>query len=88
MMSDVTTRPVHTIRYGSVSAAVWANNSRVGYFFNTTFCRSYKEGDQWQETGSFEDRDLPALAKAALDAHSWIYSQKAKARSGDDSDEL
>lgn len=87
-MNDTTTRPVHAIRYGSVSAAVWANNSRAGYFFNTTFCRSYKEGDEWRETASFEDRDLPSLAKAALDAHSWIYAQKAKAIPGEGLDEL
>ena len=78
-MSENTARPVHRIRYGNVSAAVWANNSQAGYFYNTTFCRVYKEGNVWGESASFEDRDLPNLAKAAADAHSWIYHQKAKA---------
>ena len=70
-------QPVHKIRYGNVSAAVWANNSPAGYFFNTTFCRIYKDGaDEWGESTSFDDRDLPNLAKAAADCHSWIYQQK------------
>ena len=72
-------RPVHKIRYGNVSCAVWADNSSAGYFYNTTFCRVYKDADQWGESQSFEDRDLPHLMKAAADAHSWIYQQKAKA---------
>jgi hypothetical protein len=48
-------------------------------FYNTTFCRVYKDGSIWGESASFEDRDLPNLAKAAADAHSWIYQQKALA---------
>ena len=64
-MTENTMRPVYKIRYGNVSAAVWANNSQAGYFYNTTFCRVYKEADVWGESTSFEDRDLPNLAKAA-----------------------
>jgi hypothetical protein len=78
-MTNSTTRPVHRIRYGSVIAAIWANNSTVGYFYNTTFSRVYKDGENWAESFSFEDRDLPSLAKAAADAHTWIYQRKAEA---------
>lgn len=78
-MLENAARPLHRIRYGNVSAAVWANNSQAGYFYNTTFCRVYKDGNNWGESASFEDRDLPNLAKAAADAHTWIYQQKAKA---------
>ena len=72
-------QPVHAIRYGNVSVAVWANNSSVGYFFNTTFRRVFKQGDDWGESTSFDDRDLPNLEKAAADAHSWIQRQKQSA---------
>jgi hypothetical protein len=58
-------KPVHKIRYGSVIASIWADNSTSGYFYNTTFCKIYKNGDKWCDTFSFEDRDLPNLAKAA-----------------------
>ena len=77
-MSD-NNKPVYRLRYGNVVAAVWANNSQAGYFFNTTFTRIYKDGDQWGDSNSFEDRDLPNLAKAAADVHTWIYQQKANA---------
>ncbi len=74
-----TGRPVHAIRYGNVSVAVWANNSPAGYFYNTTFRRVYKQGDQWGESPSFDDRDLPNLAMAAADVHAWIQQQKQNA---------
>ena len=72
-------KPVHKIRYGNVSCAIWANNSQAGYFFDTTFRRVFKTGDEWGESHSFEDRDLPNLMKASADAHSWIYQQKSNA---------
>ena len=73
-------RPVHKIRYGAVTATIWANNSMAGYFYNTTFKRSYRKADEtWGESDSFDDRDLPALAKAANDAHTWIHAAKNRA---------
>jgi hypothetical protein len=78
-MATTSAKPVHRLRYGSVAAAIWANSSQAGYFYNTTFERVYKEGDRWAESFSFEDRDLPNLAKAAFDMHSWIQQKKANA---------
>ncbi len=81
-------RPVHTIRYGNVSAAIWIDNSQAGYFYHTTFTRSFRDGaGEWGDTTSFDDRDLPALSKAAADAHSWIYQQKADAVTTSGTDE-
>lgn len=78
-MSENNNKPVYRLRYGNVAAAVWTRNTSVGYFFDTTFKRVYKDGDQWGDSTSFEDRDLPNLAKAAADVHTWIYQQKANA---------
>ncbi len=83
-----TGRPVHAIRYGNVSVAVWANNSPAGYFYNTTFRRTYKSDDVWAEASSFDDRSLLNLAKAAQDAHSWIYERKAEASCVQESDSV
>ena len=75
-----TNKPVHRIRYGHVAATVWENRSLAGSFFNTTFRRAFKkQDDTWSETDSFDDRDLPALAKAAADAHSWIHAARLNA---------
>jgi hypothetical protein len=72
-------RPVFRLRYGNVVAAVWIDNTKAGCFYHATFKRVYKEGDRWGDSNSFEDRDLPNLAKAASDVHSWIFQQKAQA---------
>ena len=66
------TKPVHSIRYGSVQVAVWRNESANGPFYNVTMLRRYRDGETWRDTGSFGELDLPILAKAILDAHSAI----------------
>ncbi len=74
-------RPVHSFRYGNIECSIWSASSHAGDFFyhSTTFKRIFKSGDEWGESASFDDRDLPNLMKAAADAHSWIYRQKAEA---------
>lgn len=70
-------RPVHTIRYGHVKAAIWRNVVDVGNhsrpMYNVTFSRSYKDGDTWKDSASFGPDDLLIVAKAANDAHSHIH---------------
>ena len=68
-------RPVHSFRYGNVSAAIWKSGEG---FCRTTLVRVYRDGDTWGESLSFDDRDLPHVMKAAADAHSWIHKQKAE----------
>ena len=73
-------RPVHSFRYGNVDCSIWTANSHAGDISITrTFKRVFKIGDEWGESASFDDRDLPNLMKAAADAHSWIHQQKAQA---------
>jgi len=78
-MSDITTKPVHRIRYGNVSLSIFLHNSQSGYFYDTTALKVYKNGDVWNKSSTFDDRDLLNLSKAAADAFSWIYQQKANA---------
>lgn len=75
-------RPVHTIRYGTLRAAIWkrevdlGNNSRPMY--SVTFGRSYKDGTEWKDSSSFGPDDLLTLAKIADDAHSFIHQNRSK----------
>lgn len=74
-------RPVHTIRYGTIRAAIWRNVVDLGNasreLYNVTFSRSYKDSDdQWNDSSSFALDDLLVLAKAADEAHTWIMRQK------------
>ena len=73
-------KPANTARYGAIKCTIWRNDSRNGPFFSTVITRSYKDGEEWRESPSFGQEDLPTLAKAALDAHSWIREQMASER--------
>ena len=75
-------RPVQTIRYGSVRAAIWRNIVDNGNasrpLYCVTFSRSYKDGENaWKESASFGADDLLLLAKAADEAHTWIAKQRS-----------
>jgi len=78
----VANRPVHTIRYGAVRAAIWRNVVDNGNasrsMFNVTFSRSYKDGERWKDSASFGSDELLVLAKAANDAHTFISSQQRR----------
>jgi hypothetical protein len=68
-------KPVQTFRYRAVKCVIWRNEGRNGAFYNTVITRSYKDGEDWKDSPSFGQDDLPAVAKAALDAHSWVQEQ-------------
>jgi len=66
-------KPVHTISYGVIRISVWRN---PGDFYNLIPTRSYMKDEVWRDSNSFGEFDLPLLAKAVLDAHSWIQTHK------------
>ena len=69
--------PVHSITYGSIHVSVWRNVTAEGVvYFDLMPSRHYKAKTGWESTTTFRERDLPTLAKAVLDAHSWIQTQK------------
>lgn len=73
-------RPVHTVRFGNIKAAIWENQTQHGVMHNVSVSRSYRDDrNNWQESASFSADDLLALAKALDQAHSWIHQQRATA---------
>ena len=72
-------KPAHEIRLGTIRATIWRNEIENGVRFNTTFSRIYRDGDQWKATESFGRDDLLVVAKAADEAHSWIFAQAREA---------
>lgn len=66
-------QPVHEIRLGAVKATIWQNETSAGTRHNVTVSRLYKDGDEWKQTESFGRDDLPLLAKAVDQAHTWIF---------------
>lgn len=71
-------RPVHTVRIGNIKAAVWVNDTASGTMFNVTVSRSYKDGEDWKESGSFGFDDVLTLMKCLDMAHTWIYTNREK----------
>ena len=73
-------RPAHTVRYGSIKAAIWRNVVDIGNasrpMYNVTFSRSYRDGENnWRDTQSFGYDDLLLVAKIADVCHTWIADQ-------------
>ncbi|RIK66079.1 MAG: hypothetical protein DCC65_10670 [Planctomycetota bacterium] len=77
MAKNASNKPVHEIRYGSIKAVIWKNETANGVMHNVTVARIYKDGEDWKESNGFGRDDLLILAKALNDAHSWIHAQKA-----------
>jgi hypothetical protein len=80
-------RPVHTIRYGAIQAAVWRNIVDNGNasrpMYSVTFSRSYRDGNEkWKDSASFGVDDLLLVAKVADEVHSWIAHQKSADANG------
>ena len=70
-------QPVHHIRMGRIDGAIWQNHSENGIWYNVTFSRSYKDGnDEWKSADSFSGDDLLLVAKVADEAHSWIIQKQ------------
>ena len=72
--------PIHTVRFGSVKAAIWQNETSNGHMYNVTVSRTYRDGEQFKDSSSFGPDELLTLAKALDEAHSWIFEQRARDR--------
>jgi hypothetical protein len=67
--------PAHEIRVNGVRATIWKNDTDKGPRFNTTFERSYKDGEEWKTSSAFGQQDLLLLAHIATEAFRWIAEQ-------------
>ena len=74
--NDGSNRPVHTVRYQNIKAAIWRNQTANGVMYNVTLTRSYKDGEEWKDTQSFGFDDLLVVAKATTDAYEWIANHR------------
>ena len=71
-------RPVQRFRHRNLEAAIWRNQTAKGPMYSVTVVRSYKEGEVWRESHSFDYDDLMNVAKLLYDAHSWISAERAR----------
>jgi hypothetical protein len=68
-------RPIHEVRFGSIKAAIWRNETDLGPRYGITFERLYRSDQGWSSTTSFGRDDLLLLAKVANEVHSFIHQQ-------------
>jgi len=74
------TKPAFEAKAGLVRATVWPNETKDGVRYNTTFSRRYKDGETWKSTGSFGERDLMDVVRAAVEAEAWVRSQTTETK--------
>ena len=60
--------PVATFKVGGVKVDVWENKSDKGTFNSFSMQRSYKAGDEWKNTGSLRQQDIPKAVLALQQA--------------------
>lgn len=68
-----TKQPISEIRLGRITAAIWKNETSKGTYYNVSFSRLYKEGQEWKRSDSFGRDDLLVLAKLADLTHTRVY---------------
>ena len=72
-----TAKPVHKIRAGQVSCALWENElnlsgGRKVKTLKATLERRYKDGDEWKSSGSFGRNEIPLAAYCLQKAFEYI----------------
>lgn len=72
-MENEKTKPVGEVKFGSIVASIWKNESKNGAYYNVTISRLYKDGDNWKRSENFGRDDLLTVAKAADLAHTRIF---------------
>lgn len=82
--------PVHTIRFGLIKLTIWRNDNRRkgGVRHTVAPIRLFKDGDTWRESTRFGRDDLPLLAKAIDQAHTWIFTESQNHEASEDAVEL
>jgi hypothetical protein len=75
-----TNKPAHEIRISGLRATIWKNDTEKGPRFNTTFERSYRDGEEWKTSDSFGREALLVLSHIATECYRWINSQQAGMR--------
>jgi hypothetical protein len=78
-------KPAATIKFFPLSAAIWRNETKDGKaFYSVTFERSYKDGDNWKSSDSFNGDQLLLLAKLADPAHTEVEKLRANDKAAAD----
>jgi len=78
-MSDKA-KPAHKIWHRNILVTIWKNDGKNGPFYSVTLSRSYKQGEEWKESSSYDEDDLLLLTELAKEAHAWMRQAGQAAR--------
>jgi len=81
MAKNTDNKPVHRIRSGAISVAIWKHESKNGPFYSANVQRAYTQDDgkTWEHTDSFGRDEVLTAAKLLDLAHTWILREESKA---------
>lgn len=69
-------KPEKRIRCGAISASIWVDRKtvegKIVEYHSISVTKSYKDGDEWKHTNSFNAEDLPKVALIATEAYKFI----------------
>jgi len=75
-------KPNKVFQCGSIKAAIWSDskvkNNTVVEVHSIKINRSYRDGDEWRHTNSFNVEDLPKVAMVATEAYKFIRVQESE----------
>jgi hypothetical protein len=75
-------KPSKVFQCGPIKAAIWSDskvkNNAVVEVHSINIDRSYRDGDEWRHTNSFNVEDLPKVAMVATEAYKFIRLRSAE----------
>ena len=71
-------KPVKEIRFGSIKATIWENDTENGVRHAVTVIKVYKDGNDWKETWSYSKSDLLTVSHVSQLAATWINEEIQK----------
>ena len=76
MVEQVNKNPARVIHCGPVKASIWSNarllDDAVVELYSIRIDKSYKDGQEWKSTVTFNAEDLPKVAMVANEAYKFI----------------
>ena len=76
MKNKIENDPLKIFQCGRIKAAIWIDqrviNNTIVDIHTVKIDRSYKDGEQWKHTNTFNIEDLPKVALVANEAYKYV----------------
>ena len=76
MENTVKKNPIKVFSCGAVKAAVWCDSKIIDYnmvdLHSIKIDKSYKDGDEWKNTNTFNAEDLPKVSVVAMEVYKFL----------------